>query len=127
MDDSIFGVVAIISRTHGTNQQSAASPFELSKLMTFVEFFCLGRASSVVAARLTLDTKTSPLLSLGTNSDSSSGGGGGGTGGGKFLLSSGLSTFVETAAISGGAALSTCRSQSFGTNGSSYNSLTVVK
>ena len=125
MDDSIFGIV-IISRTHGTNQQSAASPFELSKLMTFVEFFCLGRASSVVAARLTLDTKTSPLLSLGTNSDSSGGGGGGG-GTGKFLLSSGLSTFVETAAISGGAALSTCRSQSFGTNGSSYNSLTVVK
>jgi hypothetical protein len=63
---------------------SGSGVFELSKLMTFVEFFCLTRSLELVAVR----------LSLSENS---------------FQAQGALSTYVETASMFGNSQLDKCR------------------
>jgi hypothetical protein len=96
--------ISAISRSEDARGAKASSvarraEFDLSKLMTMIEFYRICTIESVTATRLTLDTKSS---------ESKKG----------WTLSAALSTFVETAAIVGGASVGICKSRGFGTSGS---------
>ena len=96
--------ISAISRSEEGRGGKASSvakraEFDLSKLMTMIEFYRICTVESLTATRLTLDTKSS---------ESKKG----------WTLSAALSSFVETAAIVGGASVGICKSRSFGTSGS---------
>jgi hypothetical protein len=87
--------ISAISRTEAI---SRSAEFQLPKLMTMIEFYRICTADAVTATRLNLDTKSS---------ESKKG----------WSSSGALSTFVETAAIVGGASVAICKASSFGKSG----------